>query len=109
MVGCHGHNNAQMQDVLERDEEQQLMRQYTRPQAVSGNQSRSSTSTGFVVRDAPWSGPSAEEFPTLGAKKDEVTPPVQTAPPVATQKSSWGPTQKPKWGPSVLGPKIPPK
>lgn len=99
----------QMQDVLERDEEMQLMRQYTRPQATSSGQSRSSTSTGFVVRDAPWSGPSAEEFPSLGAKTSEVKPPVQTAPAVAAQKSSWGSAQKPKWGPSVLGPKIPQK
>lgn len=96
-----------MQDVLERDEERQLMRQYTRPQATSGGQSRSSSSTGFVVRDAPWSGTSTEDFPTLGAKNTGVKP--AQPPIVAQQKSSWGPMQKPKWGPSVLGPKIPPK
>jgi predicted PilT family ATPase len=99
-----------MQDVFERDEEIQLMRQYTRPQAMSGGQSRSNASTGFVVRDAPWSGPSAEEFPSLGSKNSTGAKPPANPPAAAPQKTSWGPMQqKPKWGPSVLGPKIPPK
>lgn len=100
-----------MQDVLERDEEKQLMRQYTRPHTTADGHAHSNANSGFVVRDAPWSGPLVDEFPTLGAKNSGVNPPVETAPPVVTspQKSSWGGKQKPKWGPSVLGPKIPPK
>ena len=101
-----------MQDVMERDEEKQLMKQYTRPSASSTGSSNYPTDTGFVVRDAPWSGPSAEEFPTLGAKNPGGgNPPAAqttTAPPAASPQKSWGPSsQKPKWGPSVLGPKIP--
>ena len=99
-----------MQDVFERDEEKQLMKQYTRPTASSTGAFNSTSATGFVVRDAPWSGPSAEEFPTLGAKNPGGNPPAPqttSAPPAGSPQKSWGPSQKPKWGPSVLGPKIP--
>lgn len=90
---------------MERDEEKQLMKQYTRPPPSSKGSFNSTSGTGFVVRDAPWSGPSAEEFPTLGGKpnppatQNDAEPP----PPVASPQKSW----KPKWGPSSLGPRIP--
>ena len=76
-----------MQDVIEKDEEEALKRQYSRPKEKGkyGNQQQSGT--GFVVQGAPWSA-GTEDFPSLGG-------PGGSAP------------KKMQWGPSMLGPKLP--
>lgn len=76
-----------MQDVIERDEKEALMKRYSRPKESDGNHSnRQGSDQGFVVRGGPWSA-NTEDFPSLGGG--------ETAP------------KKMQWGPSMLGPKLP--
>lgn len=81
-----------MQDVIEKDEEQALMKQYTRPNPSRGRYANQQQSDqGFVVRGGPWSAAN-EDFPSLGAGEAGTTAP---------------PPRKKQWGPSMLGPKLP--
>lgn len=77
-----------MQDIIEKDEKEALMRQYMKPKESTYNTSKKNSEAGFVVRGGPWSS-SVEDFPTLGGG------------PVG---SAVGGT---KWGPSIRGPNIP--
>lgn len=80
----------QMQDVIERDEEEALMRQYTRQtKESSGSRGRHGSAKGFVVVDAPWS--SSEDFPSLGGS--------------GAMGGTGG--KKAQWGPSSRGPNLP--
>lgn len=82
------HFTVQMQDVIERDEEAALMRQYTKSKEVSTRSVNKDSESGFVVSGGPWST-SAEDFPTLGGG--------------ATGNAQGGA----KWGPSLRGPNLP--
>lgn len=85
-----------MQDVIERDEEEALMKQYTKPKDPRGKQGNQQQSgQGFVVRGGPWS-PATEDFPSLGAGGGGGAGSVAAPPP-----------KKMQWGPSMLGPKLP--
>jgi len=76
-----------MQDVIEKDEEEAMMKQYMRPKDSRGqNSNQQQDDRGFVVRGGPWSA-SNEDFPSLGGGA--------AAP------------RKMQWGPSMLGPKLP--
>ena len=75
-----------MQDVIERDEEQALMRQYTRSKESIGGQSSKSSDSGFVVRGGPWSS-SVEDFPSLGGG------PTGNV----TGGAKWGPSVRRDW------------
>lgn len=75
----------QMQDVIERAEEEQLRRQYTHNRQDRAGHAHSQSGRGFVVTGAPWSA-SSDDFPAIGAA-------------VAPKKT--------QWGPSALGPKLP--
>ncbi len=76
-----------MQDVIEKDEEAALMKQYTRPNNSRNNRSNQLIpDLGFVVSGGPWSA-GTDDFPTLGG--GEAAP------------------KKMQWGPSMLGPKLP--
>lgn len=80
-----------MQDVIERQEEEELRSQYTRNSSQEERRNNSGTSKGFMVSGAPWSGESgSEEFPSI--TNSSPTPPT---------------TKTPLWGPSSTGPKIP--
>ena len=81
--------HIQMQDVIERDEEQALMRQYTRPKASHGGPGGPGSAHGFVVSNAPWS--SSEDFPSLGGG--------------GSVGGAGG--QRTQWGPSSRGPNLP--
>ncbi len=81
------HCLLQMQDVIEKDEEEALMKQYTRSRNTRGHHSnQQQDEQGFKVRGGPWSA-SNDDFPTLGGG------------PAAPRKM--------QWGPSMLGPKLP--
>ena len=77
-----------MQDIIEKDEEAALMKQYTRPKnSRSQYSNQQQDDQGFVVRGGPWSA-STEDFPSLGGGASV-------------------PKKKMQWGPSMLGPKLP--
>ncbi len=78
----------QMQDVIEKDEEAALMRQYTKSTENSSRSVNKGPEPGFVVSGGPWST-SAEDFPTLGGG--------------LTGNMPGGA----KWGPSHRGPNLP--
>ena len=67
----------QMQDIAEREQEEELRRKYTRASAEQENTKREENAIGFKIRDAPWSE-GKEDFPVLG---DGNAPP---------KKSQWG-------------------
>lgn len=75
-----------MQDVIEKQEEQDILDQYTRRNTKSTEEKSKSSHAGYVVVGAPWSGSSGEEFPAIGG-------------PTTSSKA-------PTWGPSTLGPKL---
>lgn len=75
-----------MQDIIERDEQEALTRQYTRSKHTEAPTSKQNAGEGYVITGAPWSN-SGEDFPTLTS--GGVAP------------------RKPQWGPSALGPKLP--
>lgn len=75
----------QMQDVAEREQEEELKRQYTRSSAEAGNTKKEESVLGFKVRDAPWSEAQGD-FPVLGGG--------------GTQ------TRTAQWGPSGMAPKL---
>uniref|UniRef100_A0A1X7SY17 K Homology domain-containing protein n=2 Tax=Amphimedon queenslandica TaxID=400682 RepID=A0A1X7SY17_AMPQE len=75
-----------MQDVIEKQEEQDLLNQYTRRTAKPLEDTAKGSRTGYVVKGAPWSGSEGDEFPAIGG-------------PANTSKA-------PTWGPSSLGPKL---
>lgn len=76
-----------MQDIIEKDEEEALKKQYSRPKDSGNSQANQQQSNqGFVVRGGPWSA-SNEDFPSLGG--GSIAP------------------KKMQWGPSMLGPKLP--
>ena len=77
-----------MQDVIEKQEEEELMSQYTRSTSREERKEKSGSSKGFSVKDAPWSV-STEEFPAIG------------------NSSGPGTMKTPSWGPSSSGPKLP--
>lgn len=84
-----------MQDVSEKDEEEALMKQYTRQKdsrGKYGNQHQSDQ--GFVVRGGPWSA-GTDDFPSLGAGGP------------GAEGGAAPPPKKMQWGPSMLGPKLP--
>ena len=84
---CSHSITLQMQDVIEKDEEQAMMKKYTRPKNSHDNMSNAQhPGQGFMVRGGPWSA-MTEDFPSLGGGN---TAPI-----------------KKQWGPSMLGPKIP--
>ena len=69
--------SSQMQDVLEREEERELMRQYTTAPARSNGPSSDGSSSGFVLRNAPWSSGALgdeEQFPSFGGGADRNAP-----------------------------------
>ena len=74
-----------MQDIAEREQEEELKRQYTRSSAEAGNTKKDESVAGFKVRDAPWSE-AQEDFPVLGGGG-------------AQPKTS-------QWGPSGMAPKL---
>eukprot|EP00731_Ephydatia_muelleri_P015246 Em0008g966a len=74
-----------MQDVAEREQEEELKRQYTRSSAEAGNTKKEESVLGFKVRDAPWSEAQGD-FPVLGGG--------------GTQ------TRTAQWGPSGMAPKL---
>lgn len=79
-----------MQDVIEKQEEEAWISQYTRSTSRDEREERSSTK-GFTVMGAPWSGPeSKEEFPAINSTS-----------------SSLSAVKTPLWGPSTSGPKLP--
>jgi hypothetical protein len=78
-----------MQDVIEKDEEAALMKQYTRPKGAQGRGNQQQSDQGFMVRGGPWSA-ATEDFPSLGEGAATGIPP-----------------KKMQWGPSMLGPKLP--
>lgn len=77
-----------MQDVIEKQEEEDLMNQYTRRPNQREKHETSPAHKGFVVAGAPWSVGSTEEFPAIGTTTSVL------------QKT-------PAWGPSSMGPKLP--
>lgn len=80
-----------MQDVIEKQEEEELRNQYTRNTSKEERRNDGGNNKGFTVSGAPWSGDSViEEFPTI----------TNTSPTPVTAKT-------PLWGPSSTGPKIP--
>lgn len=74
-----------MQDVIEKAEEQELLKHYTVPKQGGSKSSRVQGASGYVVSGAPWNA-ATEEFPAIGA----VMAPKKT-----------------QWGPSAWGPKLP--
>lgn len=76
-----------MQDVIEKEEEKNLMDQYTRRPAQRDEHRSKQSDDGYVVVGAPWSGPNTEDFPAFGGSNVSQKPPT--------------------WGPSTLGPKLP--
>lgn len=78
-----------MQDVLEKDEEVALRRQYSRPKGSRGRGNQMQSDEGFMVRGGPWSA-ATEDFPSLGEGAKVAALP-----------------KKMQWGPSMLGPKLP--
>ena len=82
-----------MQDVIERQEEEELRSQYTRNTSREERRNDTGNNKGFTVSGAPWSGDSAtEDFPSIVGKTSP-TPPVLA--------------KTPLWGPSSTGPKLP--
>lgn len=54
-----------MQDISEREQEEELRRQYTRASAQQQDAKKDVHDAGFKIRDAPWSE-AKEDFPVLG-------------------------------------------
>ena len=75
-----------MQDVIEKQEEQDLIDQYTRRPVRHNEHKTKQSEAGYVVVGAPWSGSNTEEFPAIGGASTSQKPPT--------------------WGPSTLGPKL---
>ena len=79
------HTHTQMQDVIEKAEEQELLKHYTTIPKQGGSKSaRVQGASGYVVSGAPWNAAS-EEFPAIGSV-------------VAPKKTQWGPSA---WGPKL--------
>ena len=89
-----------MQDVIEKAEEEALMRQYTLSKGGESRERKSKDGKGFVVAGAPWSTTSTDDFPTLGGGGGGG----------AARVGGGGVASAPKkaqWGPSAFGPKLP--
>ena len=80
-----------MQDVIDKQEEEAWISQYTRNPSREDARDRSEGSKGFSVKGAPWSGETKEEFPAINNGPSIPPPAFQT----------------PLWGPSSSGPKLP--
>ena len=92
-----------MQDVIEKAEEEELMRQYTVSKGTDSREHKSKQPRGFVVSGAPWSTSSTDDFPTLGGGgggKGGASTGVGGA-------RAGGTTKKAQWGPSAFGPRLP--
>lgn len=72
-----------MQDVIDKQEEQDLINQYTRRTIQHKEQKPQSLSSGFVVKQAPWSGTTTDDFPAIGSSVSQKAP-------------TWGPSTGPK-------------
>ena len=92
-----------MQDIIEKAEEEALMRQYTVNKGPESREQKSKNNKGYVVSGAPWSTSSTDDFPTLGGGKGAGRGPV----PVGGAGGVAIPPKKAQWGPSAFGPKLP--
>lgn len=90
-----------MQDVIEKAEEEALMRQYTVSKGADTREQKSKQAHGFVVSGAPWSTSSTDDFPTLGGGGGAAKGGASTGGPVG------GAAKKAQWGPSAFGPRLP--
>ena len=75
-----------MQDIIEKDEQEALMRQYVHSKDSRAPLPKQNPNKGYVVTGAPWSS-TGEDFPMLSSGG------------IAPRKA--------QWGPSALGPKLP--
>ena len=91
-----------MQDVIEKAEEEALMRQYTVSKGTDAREKKSKHAQGFVVSGAPWSTSSTDDFPTLGGGDGGKGRASSSG-----GGGAGGATKKAQWGPSAFGPRLP--
>ncbi len=94
-----------MQDVLEKAEEDALMRQYTVSKGADTREHKSKQPRGFVVSGAPWSTSSTDDFPTLGGGGGGKGGASSTG--VGGAGGGGVAAKKAQWGPSAFGPRLP--
>ena len=91
-----------MQDVIEKAEEEALMRQYTVSKGADSREHKSKQAHGFVVSGAPWSTSSTDDFPSLGGGGGRGKGGASVG-----GGGTGGAAKKAQWGPSAFGPRLP--